>query len=299
MLGFEKSLYFLPFDHRSTFVKGLFPDTPALNEGQLDQIRRIKQIIYEGLKKSVTKGIPKENAAVLVDEQFGDTILKDAKREGFISAVTVEKSGQDEFDFEFGSDYDEHILKYQPTFAKALVRFNPEGDQELNTRQLTKLKELSDFVHSHEIKLLIEPLVVATESQLAAVAGDKHRYDRELRPDLEVSMIKAFQDHDVAVDVWKIEGFEQQDAYEKVAQQARCDNREQVAIIILGRGSGKDEVIQWLTAGSKVVGVTGFAVGRTVFWDPVMEFFRGRIDGYQASEEIADNFVELYHVFSQ
>src|SRR5262245_60821596 len=146
--GYDEPLYVLPFDHRGSFETGMFGWKGALTAEQTAQIAEAKQVIYDGFKAAVAAGVPKEKAAILVDEQFGAAILRDAKAQGFTTACPAEKSGQDEFDFEYGEDFASHIEAFQPTFSKVLVRYNPEGNQALNRRQADRLKRLSDYLHS-------------------------------------------------------------------------------------------------------------------------------------------------------
>src|SRR5215469_3657283 len=136
--GFDKPLYVLPFDHRATFSKNMFGWQGSLSPDQTAEIAATKQVIYDGFKAAVAGGVPKDKAGILVDEQFGTAILQDAARQGYTTACPAEKSGQDEFDFEYGEDFAKHIEKFKPTFCKVLVRYNPEGDRELNARQAAR-----------------------------------------------------------------------------------------------------------------------------------------------------------------
>ena len=65
---------------------------------------------------------------------------KDATKHGYSTACPAEKSGQDEFDFEYGEDFGKHIEAFNPTFCKVLVRYNPEGDKAQNQEQAARLK---------------------------------------------------------------------------------------------------------------------------------------------------------------
>ncbi len=127
-LGFDGPLYILPFDHRGSFQSGLFGWKGALTTEQAERVTASKAIIYGGLLAAVAGGVPKARAGILVDEQFGAVILRDARARGFLTAAPAEKSGQHEFDFEYGDDYARHIEAFSPTFCKVLVRYNPEGD---------------------------------------------------------------------------------------------------------------------------------------------------------------------------
>jgi len=162
-LGFDRSLYVLPFDHRGSFETGMFGWKGALPPEQTAQIAEAKQVIYDGFKAAVAAGVPKQKAGILVDEQFGAAILRDAKADGFTIACPVEKSGQDEFDFEYGEDFPNHIEAFQPTFCKVLVRYNPEGNQALNRRQTDRLRRLSHYLHSEGRSLFMFELLVPAE----------------------------------------------------------------------------------------------------------------------------------------
>jgi len=184
--GYDRPLYFLPFDHRGSFKTGMFGWKGPITPEQTAQIAATKQVIYEGFKTAVAAGVHKEKAAILVDEQFGAAILRDAKAQGYTTACPAEKSGQEEFDFEYGEDFAKHIEAFQPTFSKVLVRYNPEGDQTLNSRQSVRLKRLSEYLHRDESRsqFLFELIVPPEKSQLDSVKGDKKAYDLELRPRL-------------------------------------------------------------------------------------------------------------------
>jgi myo-inositol catabolism protein IolC len=113
--GYGKPLCLLPFDHRSSFEKGLYGWSGPLGADQTAQIARTKEVIYDGFKSALWAGMPKDFAALLVDEQFGASILRDAVSNGFNTAMPSEKSGQAEFQFEFGAQYAEHIERFNPT----------------------------------------------------------------------------------------------------------------------------------------------------------------------------------------
>jgi len=117
-IGFDQPLYVLPFDHRSSFASELFGWNGTLEPEQIARIVAAKQVIYEGFKAAVAAGVPKQHAGVLVDEQFGAGVLRDAERNGYLTVCPVEKSGQDEFDFEYGDDFAWHIEEFAPTFCK-------------------------------------------------------------------------------------------------------------------------------------------------------------------------------------
>lgn len=288
--GYNKQLLVLPFDHRGSFQSKMFGinRTPTPKETEL--ISSYKTIIYEGFEKAVQKGLPKEWMGILVDEQFGKEVIQRAKAKGFTLCLCVEKSGQDEFDFEYGKEYGAHLDKYNPDLVKVLVRYNPEGDQAMNQRQALKLAELSQYLERTSRKYMFELLVPHTEEQLKKCNGDKAVYDREMRPGLMVRAIHELQSKGIEPDVWKLEGLDRETDYKKVCEATRVGGRDQVGTIVLGRGENDAKVREWLKAGAKVPGVIGFAVGRTVFWEPLKSFKEGKLTREQTSDKIAETY---------
>lgn len=290
-LGFTRDLFILPFDHRGSFQEKLFGIKGRVpNAEETLEIAGYKRIIYDGFKKAIAAGVPKDKAGILVDEQFGADILRDAKAGGFMTACPSEKSGQDEYDFEYGDEFGAHINKFNPSFVKVLVRYNPQGEVELNQRQCERLKKLSDYCHQHQNKFMFELLVPATPEQLASMGGNVGRYDSELRPALMVGAMKQIQDFGIEPDVWKLEGIETEADSKKVAAQARYGGRDSVGVIVLGRGENAEKVKHWLSTAAKVPGLIGFAVGRTIFWEPLKAVKEGKQTREQASQQIADNY---------
>jgi len=299
-LGFDQPLYILPFDHRGSFQTNMFGWKGKLTAEQTAAIAATKQVIYEGFKAAVAAGVPKENAGILVDEQFGAAILRDAAAHGYLTSCPAEKSGQDEFDFEYGEDFAKHIGAFQPTFCKVLVRYNPESDQTLNCRQAARLKQLSEYLHGKsQSRFMFELLVPAEKAQLERLNGDKKAYDRELRPRLMVQTIEELQDAQVEPDVWKIEGLGRREDCEKIVAAARRGGRERVGCIILGRGEDDKKVGEWLSTAAAVPGFIGFAVGRTSFWDPLISWRATKITREAAVAEIAGRYREFADIFQK
>jgi myo-inositol catabolism protein IolC len=300
MHGFDRPLYVLPFDHRGSFETGMFGWKGTLAPEQTAQIADAKRVIYDGFKAAVAAGVPKQNAAILVDEQFGAAILHDAKADGFTIASPVEKSGQDEFDFEYGENFPAHIEALQPTFCKVLVRYNPEGNQALNRRQTDRLKRLSYYLHSESRSLfMFELLVPAEQAQLEKVKGDKKTYDLEIRPRLMVQTIEELQDAHVEPDVWKIEGLDRREDCERIVAAARYGGRDKVGCIVLGRGEDDKKVREWLTIAASVPGFIGFAVGRTDFWEPLVGWRAKKTTRDAAVNEIARRYREFVDIFEK
>ena len=300
-IGYEQPLYILPFDHRGSFETKMFGWHGDLTASQTEEIAAAKQVIYDGFKAAVAAGVPKAKAGILVDEQFGAAILRDAKANGFSFACPAEKSGQEEFDFQYGTDFAKHIESFQPTFCKVLVRYNPEGDAAANQQQTARLKQLSDYLRDEsQSRFMFELLVPAVKAELGRLHGDKRAYDLELRPKLMVQAIQDLQDGGVEPDVWKIEGLDRGEDCEKIVAAARRGGRDtSLGCIVLGRGEDDKRVHEWLAVAAAVNGFIGFAVGRTDFWEPLVDYRAKKISRKDAVARIAGRYQEFVEIFER
>jgi 5-dehydro-2-deoxygluconokinase len=297
-LGYDGKLYVLAFDHRGSFQKKMFGIEGEPTPEETERISSAKRLIFEGMLVAASQGTDASAMGVLVDEQFGSDIPQQAREKGLKLAMPVEKSGQDEFDFDYGADFGAHIERFDPDFSKVLVRYNPDGDATMNQQQLGRLKELADWLHAHDRKFLFELLVPATEGQLASVDGDTDRYDAELRPGLMRQAISEIQAFGIEVDIWKIEGVDEREEAAMLAEEARSGpGREGVVCVVLGRGASTEKVDQWLEAAAGVDGFVGFAIGRSIWWDSLKGWLNDELDREAAAEQIGQNYQRFIGVY--
>jgi myo-inositol catabolism protein IolC len=295
--GLQDKLYILAFDHRGSFQKKFFGIEGEADPEQTAIIADAKHLIFEGMLQAVTAGAEPSVSGVLVDEQFGSNVPEQARERGLRLAMPAERSGQEYFDFQYGDDFGAHIEGFDPDFTKVLVRYNPDGDQAANREQLQKLRTLSDWLNSRERKFLFELLVPAEQSQLLAVGGDSERYDAELRPELMRRAIAEIQDAGIDVDVWKIEGVDARSDCEMLVSQARSGGRDDVVCVVLGRGADDAKVDHWLTQAAPVDGFIGFAIGRSIWWDPLKAYVDGKIERSAGARTIAENYLRFVKVY--
>src|SRR4051795_10768725 len=144
-LGYDGKLYILAFDHRGSFQKKMFGIEGEPTAEETAKISDAKRLIFEGMEIAVDRGIDAKSSGVLVDEQFGGDVPKLAREHGLSLTMPVEKSGQDEFDFQYGSDFGAPTGSSAPFAAKVLLRYNPDGPAEMRERQRGRLKELADW----------------------------------------------------------------------------------------------------------------------------------------------------------
>ncbi|HSR87203.1 MAG TPA: DUF2090 domain-containing protein [Streptosporangiaceae bacterium] len=296
-LGYDKPLYLMAFDHRGSFSRDLFGATEPVPPAVRDGIAGVKEVIFDGHVQALAAGAPPNASGVLVDEEFGAAVARRAKAEGVPLAMPAERSGQEEFEFQYGDDFGAHIESFDPTFVKVLVRYNPDGDADLNHRQTARLARLSHWLRDRERKFLFELLVPATTAQLDRFGGDQREYDRRLRPDLVVATIAALQAGGVEPDIWKIEGLDSQEACEEVVAQARAGGRDGVRCIVLGRGADEPQVLEWVRIGASVEGFDGFAVGRTIWEQALKDMLAGQASREQTVDQIARRYQDVIDAY--
>jgi myo-inositol catabolism protein IolC len=291
-------LYLLAFDHRSSFSRDLLGIDGTPTPFEVRRVADIKNVVYEGFQAALVNGVDRASAGLLVDEQYGTRIARSARAEGVLLAMPVERSGRAEFEFEFGDEFGRHIEDFDPTYAKVLVRYNPEGDAAANRRQTERLRMFSDWLRKRGRGFLFELLVPAEQEQLARVGGSRERYDLELRPSLVVETIRELQDAGVEPHIWKIEGLDRREDCERVAEQAQAGGRDDVACVVLGRGADDARVVHWLEQAAPVPAFIGFAVGRTLWWNELVAYVGDEITRDEAAARIAANYHRMVEAWS-
>lgn len=297
-LGYKKNLFVLPFDHKSSFAELFGFTNPELSPEEKEAIVNAKEIIYTAFKNTIGQEIPKDQAAISVDEEYGDKIIRDAISQKYNVFLATEKDRQKEFSFEYEDDFAKHIEKYKSVSVKVLTRYNPNDDPLSKMRQQQKLQILSNYCHEKSIKFLLEIVVSPTSSQIDDSNEDNSYYNTQVRPNLTVEAMEELQGADIEPDVWAIEGMENEDSYKIVSLQARKEERNSVGIVILGRSKNEQQIEKMIRPGSKIKGIIGFAIGGTVFWGPLVDYKNGKIEKEKAIELIGNNFLNFYHIFT-
>jgi myo-inositol catabolism protein IolC len=285
----KKQLLILPFDHRSSFSKTLLGYHGEISQSQSKKISSLKKMVYNGFLDVISKYKDIDNFGILVDSEYGQKILNHANKLGVKTCSPVEKSGQVEFKFDHGNNFGKHIETANPTHVKVLVRYNPEN-KEINANQLKRLKKLSVYCQKTNRKLLFELLVPPTKKELEKLHGDKHKFDHTKRVTDTVKAIKEIS-KEIYVDVWKLEGMDTQKAWKECISAIKTGlNKNNFSIIVLGRGENKAKVIEWLSIAAKFKEVTGFAVGRTIFFKPLKDYLDKKLTKEESEIKIANNF---------
>ncbi len=293
-----KPLFILAMDHRDSFERVVYHVAGVPTPEEDGAFADGKKLVFDGLRAALTLfPTDQADAGVLVDEELGAAVARVAPDVGVVLAMPLEKSGQKIFELEYGEDWVRHLLVFHAKYAKVLVRDNPADDPADRALQAGRLAEVSAKLIEIGVPLLFELLIPATDEQLASVGGDVYRYDTEVRPGLTVDCIHYFQSQKVEPAIWKIEGLDTVEAAQSVVAAAREGGRDSVQCIVLGRDAPIERVDHWLQVAASVDGFNGFAVGRSIWQQPLVDHVAGKINDDTAIEIIGNNYLHFVRAY--
>ena len=265
-----KPLFILPFDHRSGLTHEIFaaayPPNPTIGK----KIVALKNIIFDGFLAAYPTLQKYGECGILVDEEFGSKILDRAKAMGITHAVSTETSGGSSFGFIHGKGFGRALLKREPTYAKALMNYTV-GESETNLPKMKMIRDLSDFCRDEGVPFMFEPLVHGGKSPLA----------------MTTTMMNDMHKHGIYPTLWKLE------MQRTVKDWKKLDTVAKAPMILLGHGESMEVVDKWVETAAKSGVVDGFAIGRTIFFEPIKKYHEKKIDKKKAIELIAKNYTHF------
>jgi myo-inositol catabolism protein IolC len=280
--------FILAVDHRNSLRTWLWSlGVPAAETDRT--ARSLKTLCVRALDLARDELEAGETPMLLLDEEYGVDAIPKAKERGLQIVVPVERSGQAEFLFEHGDDFRTAIEAVDPDAVKALVRYSPAGDSEINERSRSRLVVLQDYLRDSGRQFMLELLVPATAEQAAAAQGD--RFDDEFRPALAATAIQELASAGLRPDWWKLEGNREPAAAAMVATAAA--QASEIGCLVLGRGQDRDRVIRWVQVAAALEDFVGFAVGRTLWTDSFRAVVSGEIDEQEAAERVAAAYLDI------
>jgi len=266
-------VFALAFDHRNSLRRDFMHLTGEPTPEQHAAMVEAKGVVVDALLAAAPEVSP-DRAVLLIDHEYGGDLVAKAQAGGIGVAMPVEVSGQRELRYLCDGHPDRVITDYGPDYAKVLIRYNPAGDTAMNARQRARLSEFAGWLTGRPQQLMLELLVPPEAGQLAAAGNDRERFDREFRAELTTVAIREIAADGVRPQLWKIEGPESREDAARIAAAVRSVDPG-AACLVLGRGADDAAVRRWLAIAAPTDGFTGFAVGRTLWWDPLREYLDG------------------------
>jgi len=267
-----------------------------LSAEQVARVPTAKSLIARSFRRALPLVPRAIRAGLLVDEQAGRQVLLESKDRDFVLGLPVEKADLDLFEFQYGQDFRSHIREFSPDFVKALIRYNVDDNSDGRELQLERLRTLSSYLGDTEIEFMFELVVRPSAGQLASVAGDRRRYEDELRPSVVYQSIEQIIDAGIHVDMWKIEGISDPNAAKRVSDLALGGGSREC--LILGGGASVDRVEGWLDVASSTPGFNGFVIGRSIWRDPVRAWLVNPSVAGAVEAEIAQRYCDFIEKYS-
>jgi myo-inositol catabolism protein IolC len=285
-------LYMLAFDHRQV-LRDLYPGATDAD------LQSAKVAVLEALDSIPETVATKHSLGFLVDEEYGADAAKLAAERGLYVAMPVEASRTPILRLQYPEDYPARFERFNPEAVKALVFHNPADAPRRREEQLGQLRTIGHFAREQGRDYLLEILINPTPEQLEEGGGDKAGFRANVFPRLLVESIAEMQEYGIEPDIWKVEGLDTVEDTAAVGAQATAGGREAVRCIVLGSGESQAKVNGWLANAAAVPAFSGFAIGRTVWHEPVGHLLAGRISREVALETMALSFVSLISAFGR
>jgi len=275
MLNPER-VYMLAADHRWQWEE--WCDARSIPRARIGEAKRLA---YDGflLARDHSPAV-RESGALLVDEQYGSAVVADARQAGFTVGTPAEKAGA----FPLAWSAEPFSLALTGAFAKVLVRYRSDDDEAIRNGQWEKLDALQSWCRGAGKPLVLEILV-------ARRGESEDAFEAIGRPAMLAGFIAEAYRRALTPEFWKIEGTLSAEGARTIdaAIAARPGCRQ----IILGKAAELSTIGRWFAAAAASPTAAGFAVGRSVFWDPSAAFLSGSISANRAAADIAANYLQL------
>jgi myo-inositol catabolism protein IolC len=283
-------LLILAADHRASLERDLYKLTAPPTPAQAARISADKLLVYQALLDAAPRLPAQAQPGMLTDEQYGASVAELASRtDGAVSlCMPIEASGEEWFQFAYGEDWQRHAEFFATEHAKVLVRDNPGLEPGLREQQAERLAQVSAWAAAANRSLILELLVPATAADRDATAD---RYDDELRPGYTLRVMEYLQNHGVEPAIWKVEGLDRHDDAVAVTEMAVRAGR-QARCIVLGRHAPHEKLEHWLAVAAPIPGFTGFAIGRSIWWDALDAHLHDRSTAAAARGRITDAYLD-------
>ena len=264
-------LEILAFDHRSQF------EELAQRFGRNDShIRAAKSLIGHAWR-SVAKG--SKCVGAIIDGQYGGDLLEQLTGGGRWLARPIEQAGVTPLEFVGGPNVGLTLKRWpQEHVVKCLVRYDLECGPQLRAAQDARLWELFRACRELARELLLEVLPTSgcdpARFEIAAVV--RHLYDLGIFPDW-----------------WKIECPPRDAEWQNLSDVISDYDAKCRGVVLLGKGVPLEELRPSFSVARRHKVCKGFAVGRSIFQDPIEAWFKGTRSDEECTQCIEGNFRSL------
>ena len=261
----------LAIDHRAQLEK-IADDAGAPRE----RISAFKLLAVEAAAK-VAAGRP--GYGMLLDGKYGHEALFRAVDHDFWIGRPVEEPGSRPLDFESGGSLGAKLQEWPVAHTiKCLCFYHPDDPAELKARQERELLRLYDAARTLGRELLLE--IIASKNG-------------PIGNETTARVIERLYAIGIKPDWWKLEGQPSEAAWTKIARAVNEGDPFCRGVVLLGLEAPEEDLAEAFAVARACGIVRGFAVGRTIFMEPAVEWFAGRISDREAVQRMAGAFERL------
>ena len=278
MPALPSPVYMMAIDHRWQWVQ--WCDERRIDHARIREVKRLAADAFLLARRDSNDVL--DFGVLLVDLVFGPEAFARARAGGATAGTPAERAGV--FPLEWTDTFDKAL---PGAFAKVLVRHREDLPPDVVEAQLTMLEDLQQWSSAKGKPLVLEVLVTGATEDAA--------FEREGRPRLLADYIRRAYARKIVPDYWKIEGVPDADAMRIV--DAAILEREGPRQLILGKGAGLETVGRWFESARGAASAAGFAIGRTVYWEPACEYLLGRAAADDAVHRMAANYLAVIELW--
>ena len=286
----------LAIDHRASFRRwakhGLGLEAPVAT------LRHLKLLVADALPMVIAAGRNPEGLAILADTEYGTAAITRAHEVGVRVVVPAERSGMPEFIFEHGNDFAAAITASGADVVKALVRYNPSSGDDRNARSRAGLTLLAEWCEKVALPLMLELLVPPGDTDLDESGHTQPDFDDQRRLPLTLSAVSELREAGLRPQWWKLEGQAAPSAFSQLARSTGAADGE-TTCLVLGRGAGEPQLLEWVDMAASTVGFSGFAVGRSLWMGPLEKVLQQRLSAEEATWQIGQGYLKLINEYER
>lgn len=275
-------VYMLAADHRWQWEE--WCDARALPR---ERIADVKRLAYDGFLMARDRSADvRAFGALLLDAQYASAAIADGVQAGLAIGTPAEKAGA--FPLAWATDPFSDALG--GTFVKVLVRYRPDDDAADREGQWQKLDVLQSWCRHARKPLIVEVLV-------ARRGEDADAFERSGRPAIIAGFIGEAYRRQLRPAFWKIEGTLAPEGARTIDEAIAADPAGRQ--ILLGKAADLTTIGRWFSAAAASRTAVGFAIGRSVFWDPCASYLSGETSARDAAAAICDHYLGLVDAWRQ
>jgi 5-dehydro-2-deoxygluconokinase len=271
----------LAADHRWQWEE--FCDTRSIPR---ERICDVKRIAYDGfLRARERSAAAHEFGALLIDEQYSSAAIADALEARLMVGTPAEKAGA----IPLAWAADPFSAALTGAFVKVLARYRRDDSPETLAGQWAKLESLQAWCRGAGKPLVLEVLVARKHEP-------EDEFESSGRPAMLAEFIAEAYRRGLTPEFWKIEGTLAPEGARTI--DAAIAAHPSCRQIILGKAADLSTIDRWFGACAASATASGFAIGRSVFWEPSAAFLEERMSATDAASAIASTYLALVEAWN-